>query len=239
MAYLSVNLDTVGALREIRRVGEPDPCQAAMLAELAGADGITVQMQRNRKTIRERDLYLLKGIVKTRLTIEMPPVEELIDKAVEIKPWMITFVTDHANVDSPVDTIDFGNVASDFRGIASSLKGAGISPSFFVEPEAEDIRGAAKSGAEAITINCQHYAEARTIEDAQRELDRIDAAAQAASKAGLTVMCGRGLSHKNVVPLSEIDVIDEFVVGFSICSRAMLIGMERAVREMKAAVSAR
>ncbi len=237
MAFLSVNLDTVGAMREIRRIGEPDPCQAAMLAEMAGADGITVPMQRSRKAIRERDLYLLKGIVKTRLTIEMPPIEEFIDKATEIKPWMITFVADHANVDSPVATIDFKNLTHDFKSITSSLSGTGIISAFFVEPETDEVKGAAKSGATAVTLNCLHYAEARTIENAQRELDRIDAAAQAASKVGLTVICGRGLGYKNVVPLSEIDAIDEFVVGYAICCRAMLVGFERAVKEMITAVS--
>ena len=239
MAFLSVNLDSVAALREIKKVGEPEPCQAAVLAELGGTDGISVQFQRNRKNVRERDLYLLKGIVKTRLTIEMPPVDELVDKACEIKPYMITFVAEQVNIDLSAETIDFAGVALDFRSMTSHLSGLGIAAGFFVEPDTEAIKGASKAGASAVTINAAHYADARTIGDAQKELDRIDSAAQTAAKAELTVMCGRGLNYKNIGPLAEISAIDEFVIGNAVCARAMLIGFERAVKEMIAAIAAK
>jgi len=229
---LSVNLNYVAAMREMRRLGEPDPAQAAVLAELAGADGIAIQLRRDRKNIRDRDLYLLKGVVKTRLTVEMPPTEEMIEKALEVKPWMVTFVADHADSNAPVSAIDFKSVSVDFSDLTNRFNGVGTSVCFMVEPDSEDIRGAAKAGANAVLITGAGYTEARTLEDAQAELDRIDRAAQAANKAGMSVYCGRGIGYKNAMPLVELGNIDEFVIGYAISSKAILVGFERAVREM-------
>jgi pyridoxine 5-phosphate synthase len=229
---LSVNLDLVAALRELRGLKEPDPAQAAVLAELAQADGIAIQFRRDRRHIRERDIYLLKGVVKTKLTIEMPPVEDYIKKALEIKPWLVTFVADHADSSTPVSTIDFDAAPVDFSDVANQFAGVGVNIAYFVEPEPDAVKGAARSGATAVLINCHGYTAARTLEEAQSELDRIDRAVQAAHKSDLVVNCGRGISYRNMRPLMELGLIDEFVVGHAICVRAMLVGFERAVREM-------
>jgi len=122
---LSVNLDLVAALREIRGLKEPDPAHAAVLAEMAQADGVAIQYRRDRRHIRERDIYLLKGVVKTKLIVEMPPVEEYIEKALEIKPWMVTFVADHADSNSPVSTIDFDAAPVEFSSVAARLTAVG------------------------------------------------------------------------------------------------------------------
>ena len=232
MSALTVNIDLVAVLRSVRRLQEPDPAQAAVLSELAGADGISVQVRRDRKYIRDRDLYILKSIVKTKLIVELPPADELIDLAVEVKPWMVVFVADHADSDSPVSAIDFNNAAVDFGDVTDRLKGVGITTGFYVEPEMDDIKGAARSGATAVLINCSSFTDARTLEDAQGELDRIDKAVNFASKQGLAVYCGRGITYKNLQPLVELGYVDEFVVGHAIGSRAMLVGYERAVSEM-------
>lgn len=232
MPLLSVNLDMAAAMREVSRLNEPDPAQAAVLAELAGADGIAIQFRRDRKYIRHRDLYLLKGIVKTKLTLEMPPTDDLIERALEVKPWMVTFVADHADSSSPVSPIEFDSAPVDFGDITSRFDGVGVNVCFFVDPEAEQLKGVAKAGATAVLINCAGYTQARTVEEAQAELDRIDRAVQAASKTNLAVHCGRGINYKNVAPLVELGYIDELVIGHSICARAMLVGFERAVREM-------
>ena len=145
---------------------------------------------------------------------------------------MITFVADHADSDTPVSGIDFGNPAIDFSGTAQRLRGLGIGVMFFVEPEIEAVKGAQKSGAQAVLINCGGFAYARSIEEAQQELDRIDACAQAASRAGLTACAGRGLDRKNLVALQELNLIDEFYIGHSICTRALLKGMTEAVGEV-------
>jgi pyridoxine 5-phosphate synthase len=232
MALLSVNLDQVAALREVRKLKEPDPAQAAVLAELAGADGIVVQLRQDRKYIRDRDLYVLREVVKTRLTVEMAPVDENIDKALEIRPWMVTLVADHTDSDTPVSGIDFDNAPIDYGDIVVKLKGAGINVCFFIEPQILAVKGARRAGASTVMINCAGFTEARNFEDAQEELDRIDNAAQASVKTGLSVHAGRSIDYKNVVPLLEMNLIREFVIGHSIASRAVLTGYTQAVSEM-------
>ncbi len=232
MSALTVNIDLVSVLRSVRRLNEPDPAQAAVLCELAGADGVGVQVRRDRKYIRDRDLYILKSVVKTKLVCELPPADELIDLVLEVKPWIVILVADHADSDSPVSPIDFSNPAVDFGGLTDRFKGVGINVGFFVEPEMDDVKGAARAGAASVLINCSGFTDARTIEDAQSELDRIDRAVNGAAKQGLTVYAGRGITYKNIQPLVELGYIDEFIIGHAVNSRAMLVGYERAVKEM-------
>jgi pyridoxine 5-phosphate synthase len=232
MALLSINLDQVAALREIRKLREPDPAQAAVLAELAGADGIAIQLRRDRKYVRDRDLYILREVVKTKLTIEIPPTEDIVNRVLEVKPAMVTFVADHADSNVPVAGIDFNDASIDFSGATARFKGAGIGVCFFVDPNPDAIRGVHKAGADAVLVNCGGFTQARTLAEAQQELDRIDATAQAAVKAGLSVHAGRGIDRKNVVALYELNLIDEFFVGHSVVSRAVLKGMSEAVSEI-------
>jgi pyridoxine 5-phosphate synthase len=205
MPLLSVNVDLVGAAREARRLPEPDPAQAAVLAELAGADGITVQLRRDRRTV---------------------------ERALEVKPWLVTLVADHADSSAPVSPIDFDSAPVDFGEISSRFTAVGVNVCFFVEPDTEQIKRAARAGASAVLINATGYTHAATVEEAQSELDRIDRALQFAAKTDIAVHCGRGITYKNVTPLVELGMIDEFVVGYAICARAMLVGFDRAVREM-------
>jgi pyridoxine 5-phosphate synthase len=238
MALLSVNLDQVATLRETRKQREPDPAQAAVLAELAGADGIAIQLRRDRKYIRERDLYILREVVKTKLTIELPPADEMIARAIEVKPSMVTIVADHTDSGSPVSGIDFQAAAVDYSDVTMRFKAAGVAVCFFIEPDSDNVKGAARAGGDAVLINCGGFTYALTVEEAQRELDRIDAAAQAAAKAGLSVYAGRGISFKNVLALHELGLFHEYYVGHSITSRAVLKGMEAAVAEMLGVVRA-
>ncbi len=231
MALLSVNLDQVAALRAVRKFKEPDPAQAAVLAELAGADGIAVQLRRDRKHIRDRDLYILREVVKSRLTVEMPPVDEMIDKVLEVKPWMVTFVADQPDTDTPPAGIDFNSAPIDFKEVVSRLRGVGVNVCFFVEPEVDAVKGAARAGAGAVLINCSMFTGARTLDEAQEGLDQVDRAAQTAVKSNLSVTAGRGVSYRNVQPLVELGTIDEFVVGHAIASHAFLVGYQQAVRE--------
>ncbi|MFQ5499851.1 MAG: pyridoxine 5'-phosphate synthase [Candidatus Zixiibacteriota bacterium] len=232
MSLLTVNLNYVAALRGLSGAKEPDPAQAAVLAELAGADGISVLLQRDRSQVRERDMYLLKGVSKTRLTVAIAPVDELIDRVLEVKPWMVVLVADQAGGEGRVSTIDFAQAPVDYSEISARFTGAGLSVAYLVAPDIEEIRGASKADASAVMIDCSGYTMARTLEDAQSELDRIDVAVQSAVKSNLSVHCARGIDYKNVRPLVELGVIDDFTVGGAICGRAMLVGMERAVHEM-------
>jgi pyridoxine 5-phosphate synthase len=231
LSLLSVNIDLVAAVREMRGQSEPDPAQAAMLAELAGADGITIQLRRNGRIIRDRDLYLLKGLVKSELTVELPPVDEVISKVLDIKPAMAILYADHLQATAVASTIDLGASEVDYSDLAARFSAVGVKVGYFIDPEPEASKRAAKHGADAVLINCSGYGDAPNVEQAQAELDRIDRAITAAQKAGLAVHCGRGLTLRNLGPLVELQTIDQFAVGFSLCSRALLLGLERTVKE--------
>ena len=162
----------------------------------------------------------------------MPPIDEIIERAIEVKPWMVTLVADHADIGSTVSPIDFGNAPVDFGEISSRLKDAGTNVCYFIDPSTEAVKGASRAGANAVMLDCSGFSEARTFEEAQQELDKIDDASQAAANAGLGIHASRGLTYKNIRPLVELKLIDEFIVGHAIIVRAMLVGMERAVTEM-------
>lgn len=236
MALLNVNLDQIASIRELRHLKEPDPAQAAVLAEVAGADGISVHLRRERRPVRERDLYILRELVKTRLNVMMSPVEELIERIEEVKPQMVTFVADAADSEAPAAAIDFGTVSVDFSDLAARLGGIGIAVSYFIEPNDESVKGASRAGASAIMLSCEGYVVARTEAEAGQELDNLDRTAQAARKAGLEVHAGRGLNYKNVAPLVELGLIDQFVIGQAIIARSLMVGMDRAVGDMLALV---
>jgi pyridoxine 5-phosphate synthase len=232
VALLTVNLDHVAALREARKVKEPDPAQAAVVAELAGADGIAIRLRRDRRYVRDRDLYILREVVKTKLTVEIPPTDEIVERILEVKPWMVTFVADHADIDAPVSGIDFNSAPIDFSDVSTRFKGVGISVCFLIQPDTDTVKGASKAGADAVLIDCSGFTEAHTLEEAQRELDRIDRAAQVAAKANLAVYAGRGINNKNIPALHELGLIDEFFIGHAIVSRAVLKGLQAAVTEI-------
>jgi pyridoxine 5-phosphate synthase len=219
-------------MREFSQMGEPDLLPGAVLAEIAGADGIAVQLRRDRRVVTGRDLHLLKAAVKTKLIVFMPPVDELIERLREVKPWMVVFVSDQPNVDNLPGTIDFHNTPVDFAPLVAQLEGEEMSVGFFVSPDPNEIKGAEKAGASAIVINCQRYTTARTVDEAQAGLDEIDRAVQLAVKSQMTTYCTGGLSYKNISALTELGTVSEFIVGRAICGRAVLVGMERAVGEM-------
>ncbi|UCC45594.1 MAG: pyridoxine 5'-phosphate synthase [Candidatus Zixiibacteriota bacterium] len=232
MASLIVSLDQVATLRTTGRTSEPDPAQAAVLAEMAGAEGIMVRMRRDRRFIRDRDLYLLREVVKTRFVVETPPADENIARILEVKPAMVIFVADHADNDAPTSGINFDKAVIQFDDIATRLRGSNINSCFMIEPEIEAVRGAVRSGADAVMINCQAFTSARTAVEAQEELDRIDRAAQAAGKSKISLMAGRGISYQNLRPLVELGLVEEFIVGHAVISRAVLAGLDTAVRDM-------
>ncbi len=238
MPLVSIKLDTVASLREIRHQKEPDPAQAAVLAELAGADGISCLLREDRKHIRDRDLYLLKEMVKTKLTLQIEPVEDLIERALEVKPWMVTLMP-FSNEDTAVQIgIDFENNRDLYTDTSATLKGSGINVCYFIEPEIDAVKNAARAKIDAVELNTFRYITADTLEIAETELDRIEQMSQLASKLGLSVNCGNGLNYKNIRPLLDLGTIEEFTIGYSVVCRSVLVGMERAVKEMVKVVHA-
>jgi len=232
MAKLAVNVDHVATLREARRAIEPDPVIAAALAELSGAEGIIVHLREDRRHIKERDLYLLRQTVKTSLNLEMAATDEMVNIALDIRPDVVTLVPERRE---EVTTEGGLNVLGQMDSIVQAtkrLQKAGILISIFVDPEPEQIRASKeKVGADMIEIHTGIYCDAKG-EERERELKRILEAVNTAHGLGLIVKAGHGLNYFNIQPLVGIKEIYEFSIGHSIVARAVLVGFERAVKEM-------
>jgi pyridoxine 5-phosphate synthase len=228
-----VNVDHVATLREARKAGEPDPVNAAALAELAGADGITVHLRGDRRHIQERDLEVLRSVVKTRLNLEMAAQPAMVALASTHRPDHATLVPERPEELTTEGGLDVLLNQNLIRKTAIDLKEAGIIVSIFVDPDYDQIRAIAKIEVGMIEINTAKYAEAHREKQVMEEAEKIAHLARSASKLGLRVLAGHGLDYRNVRRIVQIPEIEELNIGHSIVARAALVGMERAVREMK------
>ncbi|MGE4577906.1 MAG: pyridoxine 5'-phosphate synthase [Desulfuromonadales bacterium] len=236
MAKLGVNVDHVATVRQARGTVEPDPVMAAALAELAGAEGITVHLREDRRHIQDRDVEVLRKTVKTRLNLEMAATDEMVAIALKILPDMVTLVPEkreELTTEGGLDVCMNRHLVQKQTGL---LRQGGIVVSLFVDPDLEQIKMAHRVGAQYIEIHTGTYCEARLTEDRQKELQKIEQAIRAARKLGLGVNAGHGLDYLNIREVVALGGIEEFNIGHSIVSRAVLVGMERAVREMVALV---
>ena len=229
---LGVNIDHVATVREARKAHEPDPVAAAVLAELGGADGITVHLRADRRHIKDRDLRLLRQVVKTKLNLEMAATEGMIKIALEVKPDQVTLVPEKPNEITTEGGLDVENNQEMVAQAVERLKGGGIKVSIFIDPDPVQVKAAKEAGADAIEIHTGLYAEAKG-EDREKEYKKIVEAAQLAQNLGLVVHAGHGLDYRNVGPIASIPGVKELNIGHSIVARSVLVGMERAVREMK------
>ncbi|MBN2288258.1 MAG: pyridoxine 5'-phosphate synthase [Candidatus Glassbacteria bacterium] len=234
MIRLGVNVDHVATVRQARRTVEPDPVAAAVLAELAGADGITVHLREDRRHIQDRDLRLLKETVRTHLNLEMAASREIIGIALECLPDQATLVPEKRREVTTEGGLDVAGNSRALSSAVSALRDAGIMVSLFVDPSPEMIRASAGVGADAVELHTGCYANAGTQRDRDRELELLKEAAALAEKNGLRVLAGHGLTYFNIRPITTIAQLEEVNIGHSIISRAVLVGLERAVREMKA-----
>lgn len=236
MSRLGLNVDHVATVRQARGGVEPDPVTAAALGELAGAEGITIHLREDRRHIQDRDLELLRQTVKTKLNLEMAATPEMVAIAVGTKPEQCTLVPEKRQELTTEGGLD---VIANFQSVQSavhSLQQAGIVVSLFVDPNPEQIQASRKTGADAIEIHTGAYAEARDEAARKRELDAIRAAVALGNQLGLTVHAGHGLNYVNITPLMAIPGIEEFNIGHSIIAKAVLVGLDRAVREMVALI---
>jgi pyridoxine 5-phosphate synthase len=236
---LGVNVDHVATLREARRTNEPDPVVAAALAELAGADQITVHLRGDRRHIKERDLEILRRTVRTRLNVELAATEEMVKIAAGIKPACATLVPERREEVTTEGGLDVILNQSHLKKIVGALRESGLSVSVFVDPDFDQIKAVTKIDAGIIEINTGKYSDAKTDELRSLELNKVVNAARAGRKLSLRVVAGHGLTYHNVGPIAAIEEIEELNIGHSIVARATLVGMERAVREMKALLPAR
>ncbi len=232
MVRLGVNVDHVATIREARKGIEPDPIGAAVLVELAGADGIVCHLREDRRHIKDRDLSLLRQIVRTHLNMEMAPTDEMIKKAINVLPDMVTLVPERRQEITTEGGLDITANFDYLDEVASSLRANNIVVSIFIDPDIYQIKAAAKLGADYVELHTGAYANADDLNQVMDELEKLKSMAAAAAKMGLGVSAGHGLNYQNVVDVAKIKQIEELNIGHSIISRAILVGMDRAVREM-------
>ncbi len=232
MAKLGVNVDHIATIRQARGITEPDPVTAAAIAELAGADGITVHLREDRRHIQDRDVAILRKTVKTRLNLEMALTDEMVTIALNTLPDSVTLVPEGRHELTTEGGLDVSLLQSTLKERIALFKQAGIVVSLFIEPDIDQIKASHRVGADFIEIHTGTYCEARSEADQLQQLQRIEIGISAAHKLGLRVNAGHGLDYRNVGPVVALGGIEEFNIGHSIVARAALVGMERAVREM-------
>ncbi|HOE26744.1 MAG: pyridoxine 5'-phosphate synthase [Candidatus Aureabacteria bacterium] len=233
MVRLGVNIDHVATVRQARRTVEPDPVAAAALCELAGADGITVHLREDRRHMQDRDVEILRKTVRTRLNLEMAVAEEIVAFAERLRPDHACLVPERREEVTTEGGLDVAGNLPRVAETVKRLRGAGVIVSLFVDPSEEQVRAAARSGAQYVELHTGRYADARGEEARRRELETLAAGAAMALREGLRVNAGHGLTYWNVRSALALPGLEELNIGHSIISRAVLVGLERAVREMK------
>jgi len=233
---LSVNVDHIATIRQARRGTEPDPVAAAVLAELAGASGIIVHLREDRRHVQDRDLLTAREVVR-RLNLEMAATEEMQRIALEVRPDMVTLVPEKREELTTEGGLEVHSRLEPLTAYVGSIQSAGIPVSLFIDPEEQQIAAAKKTGAAWIEVHTGAYANAKNDRERGSELGKIADAAKLAANLGLRVGAGHGLNYVNVRPIARIAEIQELNIGHSIISRASLVGMDRAVRDMLALIS--
>jgi pyridoxine 5-phosphate synthase len=231
---LYINIDHIATVREARRTDEPDPVRAAVLAELAGAHGITVHLREDRRHIHDRDVRLLAATVRTALNLELATVPEIVELTCELRPHQATLVPERRQEITTEGGLDLASDATvdRLRPVVERLKGEGIRTSLFIDPDAAVLERAASLGVEAVELHTGEYSNAARGEAAERQVERLSRAAALGRELGLAVHAGHGLTYENVLPVAAIPEVEELNIGHSVVSRAVFVGLERAVREM-------
>jgi pyridoxine 5-phosphate synthase len=237
MAELGVNIDHVATVREARRTYEPDPVWAAALAEMGGADGITLHLREDRRHIQERDLRALRQTVTVKLNLEMACEEEILRIACDVGPDQATLVPERREEVTTEGGLDVVAHRHRVAEVTRRLQESGISVSLFLDPEPSQITTAAELRADAVELHTGQYALARAGPEQRQQLQTLQRAAAQVRQAGMTLHAGHGLTYRNVRPVAAIEGMHELNIGHSIVARAIMIGFEKAVREMKRLVS--
>lgn len=245
MGRLNVNIDHIATIRQARRTNEPNPVSAAVICELAGADGITTHLRSDRRHIQDYDLIALKQAVVTHLNVEMAATEEMVEIALGVKPDVVTLVPERPQEITTEGGLDVIGAADAVRSAIQKLTKAKIFVSLFIDPDLKQIKASSKLGAyqvEICTANYAHLTEhpgdqtVRKTSEIAAEIKRIQTAVRAASNAGLNIAVGHGLTYRNVAAIARIQEVEEFNIGHNIIAHAALVGLDRAVREMIEAI---
>ncbi|MDA8307534.1 MAG: pyridoxine 5'-phosphate synthase [Deltaproteobacteria bacterium] len=232
MPRLAINVDHVATVRQARLAAEPDPVAAAVFAELAGAHGIVVHLREDRRHIQDRDVAVLRKTVKTKLNLEMAATREMVEIAQKIKPDVATLVPEKRQELTTEGGLDVAVFENTLKGVVETLHGSGIAVSLFIDPDAKQIKAARKLEADYIELHTGTFAEAKSFADRQEQFERLITAARLAKKLEIGVHAGHGVDYLNILWLKNVTEIEEFSIGHSIIARAVLVGMDRAVREM-------
>jgi pyridoxine 5-phosphate synthase len=237
MPTLGVNIDHVATLRQARGGREPDPIGAAVLVELAGADGIVVHLREDRRHIQDRDLILLKETVQTKLNLEMATDEKIVKIALKVKPDLITLVPERRQELTTEGGLDVSKHRKRIEVLINQFHDHGIRVSLFIDPDLKQVRAANNMKADSIELHTGPYAHASGFKEEEAEFESLLLAAQLGLQLGLGINAGHGLNYQNVKRLRQIPEIAEFNIGHSIMARSIFVGLGRAVREMKELVS--
>jgi pyridoxine 5-phosphate synthase len=232
VAKLGVNIDHVATIRQARGGSEPDPIAAAAIAELAGADGITIHLREDRRHIQDRDLKLLRQTVGTKLNLEMAATDEMIEIALTVKPDMCTLVPEKRQELTTEGGLDVRLHAQTIEKAIGRLQDGGILVSIFIDPNADQIKAAGKIGADYVEIHTGSFADAEDLKTEEQELIKIENAIKLAAKLGLGVNAGHGLNYTNIKKVAALGGVEEYNIGHSIISKAVMVGLDRAVRDM-------
>ena len=230
---LSVNIDHIATIRQARLAQEPDPVAAAVIAELAGAEGITVHLRSDRRHIQDRDVTLLRQTVRSKLNIEMAVTREMVEIACRVKPDQVTLVPERAEEVTTTGGLDVVQHVDAVRDAVAQLRQVGVRVSVFIDALPAQVNASHAAGADAIEINTGAYADGPHA-GRSAQLTRVRDAAALAAAAGLEVLAGHGLTYFNVRPIARVSQIVELNIGHSIVARSSLVGLDRAVREMVA-----
>lgn len=236
MPQLGVNIDHVATIREARKTYEPDPVWAAVQAELGGADGITIHLREDRRHIQDRDLRILKLTVQVKLNLEMAAEEEMTAIALDVHPEQCSLVPEKREEVTTEGGLDVIGNMDKVRKCAQQLKQAGIEVSLFIDPNPLQVEASRELEVDAVELHTGRYADATTAEECDREFDALAEAGRLALDLGLKLHMGHGLNYRNVSRIVDIPGLGELNIGHSIVARAVFVGMEEAVREMKALV---
>jgi pyridoxine 5-phosphate synthase len=238
MPRLGVNIDHVATLRQTRKAREPDPVWAAVLAELGGADVITVHLREDRRHIQDRDVRLLRETVQVRLNLEMALEPEIVTLALDLKPHQVTLVPERRAELTTEGGLDVAGQKARVALVLSRCRDAGIDVALFIDPDLAQVDAAVELGATAVEFHTGRYADACWGADRDRELESLKVAAAATIASGVELHAGHGLNYQNVAPVARLKKMEELNIGHSIVARAVFVGLKQAVCEMKTCIAA-
>ncbi len=230
---LGVNIDHVATVREVRKTFEPDPVHAAVIADLAGADQITLHLREDRRHIQDRDLMLIKEVIHSKINLEMAATDEMLSIALSVKPHQVTLVPEKREEVTTEGGLDVAGQKDRIKYVVEKLKKSDIEVNLFIDPDENQVKAAFEVGADAVELHTGEYAHAITREDKENEIERLKEAAKYGKSLGLKIYAGHGLTYKNVGLVARIEEIEELNIGHSIVANAVLKGLTDAVREMK------